>query len=86
MGVVIERWRAVVGREGEYEVSDLGRVRSVDRVVRINDGRRRFCRSRLIKPAVVKGHLYLRLGAGSPESIRAYVGVGGFRWSGSCGN
>ena len=30
-----ERWKAVVGHEGFYEVSDLGRVRSVDRVVEI---------------------------------------------------
>ncbi|WP_429499400.1 NUMOD4 domain-containing protein [Robbsia andropogonis] len=28
-----ENWRAVVGYEGFYEVSDLGRVRSIDRVV-----------------------------------------------------
>jgi hypothetical protein len=30
---VIERWRDVVGYEGMYQVSDLGQVRSVDRVV-----------------------------------------------------
>jgi len=30
----MERWKWVVGYEGLYEVSDLGRVRSVDRVVR----------------------------------------------------
>jgi hypothetical protein len=29
-----ERWRAVVGFEGLYEVSDFGRVRSLDRVVK----------------------------------------------------
>lgn len=29
----IENWRAVVGYEGLYEVSDLGRVRSLDRVI-----------------------------------------------------
>lgn len=28
----MERWRAVRGYEGSYEVSDLGRVRSLDRV------------------------------------------------------
>lgn len=31
--VIQERWRPVVGFEGLYEVSNLGRVRSVDRVV-----------------------------------------------------
>ena len=30
-----EEWRAVKGHEGQYEVSDQGRVRSLDRVVAI---------------------------------------------------
>jgi hypothetical protein len=33
-----ERWRAVVGYEGSYEVSDRGRVRSLDRVVMRSNG------------------------------------------------
>lgn len=33
-----EAWRSVSGFEGRYEVSDLGRVRSLDRILR--DGRR----------------------------------------------
>lgn len=33
----IERWKAVVGFEGSYEVSDLGRVRSVDRTRMVNN-------------------------------------------------
>lgn len=51
-----ERWLPVVGYEGMYEVSDLGRVRSIDRVVtsgrrwkarirkliRVNDGALRY--------------------------------------------
>ena len=28
----LERWRAVPGHEGAYEVSDLGRVRSINRI------------------------------------------------------
>lgn len=34
----MEEWRAVVGFEGAYEVSDMGRVRSIPRVA--SDGRR----------------------------------------------
>lgn len=37
----IEEWRPVVGYEGLYEVSDHGRVRSIDRLVRCNNGWRR---------------------------------------------
>lgn len=33
MGLVIERWRDVVGYEGRYQVSDRGSVRSLDREV-----------------------------------------------------
>lgn len=36
-----EQWRPVVGYEGRYEVSDLGRVRTVARVIPYVDGRRR---------------------------------------------
>jgi NUMOD4 motif len=35
-----EHWRPVPGWEGWYEVSDRGRVRSVDRLVVRTDGRR----------------------------------------------
>lgn len=33
-----EQWKPVVGYEGLYEVSDHGRVRSLDRVVRMKNG------------------------------------------------
>lgn len=44
-----EQWRPVVGYEGAYEVSDLGRVRSLDR---ITDRGRRW-RGRLMTPATM---------------------------------
>ncbi len=40
MSVQIESWRPVVGYEGIYEVSDLGRVRSVARIDRSGKRRR----------------------------------------------
>ncbi|ARM70701.1 HNH endonuclease [Mycobacterium phage Soul22] len=42
-----EQWRPVVGYEGMYEVSDLGRVRSVDRCVVTKSGPRTY-RGRLL--------------------------------------
>lgn len=67
----MEVWRAVVGWEGEYEVSDQGRVRSLDRIVICEwakQGARRektFSRrhpGRIIAPdANTSGHLAVRL-------------------------
>jgi hypothetical protein len=59
-----ERWLPVVGYEGYYEVSDHGRVRSVERIV---DGYRgkntHLVRSRIMKPGRHQkgGHLLVYL-------------------------
>lgn len=37
MSKEIEEWKSVVGYEGFYEVSNLGRVRSVDRVILVDN-------------------------------------------------
>lgn len=51
MSDVSEHWLPVVGYEGLYEVSDLGRVRSLDRVVRY--GNVRYPKAgRILTPAV----------------------------------
>ena len=34
----MEEWRDIKGYEGCYQVSDLGRVRSLDRIVRYRNG------------------------------------------------
>lgn len=43
-----EEWRPVVGYEGYYEVSDLGRVRSVDRVITCKNGSTRKLKGKLM--------------------------------------
>ena len=47
-----ETWRPVVGYEGFYEVSDLGKVRSVDRVFVRADGQRQGRRGRVLVPVL----------------------------------
>ncbi len=84
-----EEWRAVVGFEGSYEVSNLGRVRSLDRHVTYQKqtGKTRsvtkFYKGRLLRPGTVKsGHQLVVLGLGNIKRskfvhdlvLRAFVG------------
>ena len=49
-----ETWLPIPGYEDEYEASDQGRIRSVDRVVQFSDGRRRHYRGQILKPRLTK--------------------------------
>ena len=51
----MEVWEPVVGYEGLYEVSDLGRVRSVPRVQVTNTCTRRL-KGQVLKPRNISGH------------------------------
>lgn len=44
-----EVWKDVFGYTGFYQVSDRGRVRSLDRVIKYKDGRGRTLRGQLLK-------------------------------------
>lgn len=81
---IIENWLPVVGFEGAYEVSDQGRVRSLDRLVPYGDkGRLRKRKGQLLTPQrnVKSGHLQVRLGERFPLSpihhlvLNAFVGL-----------
>lgn len=52
-----EQWKPVVGYEGLYEVSDHGRVRSVDRVLVKSDGRRMTIKGKLLKGGTHQGYV-----------------------------
>jgi hypothetical protein len=54
-----ERWLPVRGAEGWYEVSDQGRVRSIDRAAIHSDGRLYSYRGKALRPAATgaAGHL-----------------------------
>lgn len=61
-----EVWKAVPGFEGVYEVSDLGRVRSLDRVLvqgcKWGGTMQRFYKGRVLSPGVDKrGRLFVNL-------------------------
>lgn len=55
-----EQWKPVVGYEGLYAVSSLGRVKSLDRIVPCKNGTTMTKRGRIIKPHTI-GFGYQRL-------------------------
>jgi hypothetical protein len=73
-----EIWKPVVGREGEYEVSDQGRVRSLERRVRLvtkqaGETTRRVP-SRLLRPGPSRsGHLSVAIGKGNSRLVHQLV-------------
>jgi len=45
-----EIWKDIEGYEGIYQVSNLGRVRGLDRFVDLKSGKKRFIKGRVLKP------------------------------------
>lgn len=69
-----EVWRAVIGLEGRYEVSDLGRVRSLDREVITSHGVTRRYRGRPLTPSVGNhGYLVVSVGRRVKRTVHSLV-------------
>lgn len=72
-----ERWKPVVGYEGLYEVSDLGRVRSVDRDVIGADGVSKPHHGKMLAPSLrSRNYLYVKLckcGVRETEAVHRLV-------------
>lgn len=56
-----ETWRPILGWDGLYEVSDLGRVRSLPRVVRCHSNSTRRHTGKVLSPARVRGYCLVHL-------------------------
>lgn len=57
-----ERWLSAPGFEGHYEVSNLGRVRGLDRIVKHPTGSPKQWRGRVLSPVLYNnGYLYVSL-------------------------
>ena len=73
-----ETWKPVPGYEGLYEVSDQGRVRSLDRHCPGRDGRSELHRGRLLTPWAQKRGRYLTVsirggGANRKRTVHSLV-------------
>jgi len=58
---MIEIWKDVKGYEGYYQVSNLGRVSSVGRIIKRSNGRSYPCGGDVLKLNIVRGYAYVRL-------------------------
>jgi len=56
-----EIWKDVKGFEGKYQVSSIGRVRSLDRITTDHLGRSYFTKGRIMKLILIKGYHYVGL-------------------------
>lgn len=56
-----EEWKDIVDFEGLYQVSNFGRVRSLDRVVKRGVSGSLLVRGQILKPQISKGYYYVRL-------------------------
>ena len=62
-------WKPAVGYERKYQVSDLGRVRSIDHF----DGRRKVTGKVLSPGSTASGHVSVALGKGNSVSVHTIV-------------
>jgi hypothetical protein len=72
----VENWRAICGFIGHYEVSDLGRIRSLDRTLTDRIGRIRRVRGSVLSPSAQphSGHLHVNLKlAGRSRSVAVHA-------------
>lgn len=67
-----EIWRDVPDYDGYYEVSNLGRVRSLDRWVFFKDGRKRFYKGRIIESNFNKGG-YKKLNLSKDSKVQTFL-------------
>ncbi len=56
-----EEWRPIVGYEDLYEISSLGRVRSLDRYTYGKNGSKRLHKGRYLKPFTTHGYKVIDL-------------------------
>jgi len=73
----VETWKNIPGYEGRYQVSDEGRVRSIDRPVRVvchGVEAVRIAKGKLLRPGRMgSGHVTVALGKGNSRPVHQLV-------------
>jgi len=69
-----EVWKDIKGYEGRYQVSNIGRVKSLERTAPVKNGSKRTVRERILKPSPDQdGYLYVILYDDSSKKKKFFV-------------
>jgi len=68
-----EEWRDVVGYEGMYEVSNHGRVKSLDRVITDTRGMKRRLKGRIMLGGITLGYPTVNIREGNNKMVHCLV-------------
>lgn len=72
--MTIEIWKDIIGFEGQYQVSNLGNVKSLARTILYSDGHKQHVRERILKASLNKyGYLHLNLYTADKKQIKKLV-------------
>ena len=70
----LEVWKDIKGYEGLYQVSNLGRVKSLERIIIKKNGKKQTIRERILKPKTEwNGYLRITLANGSGKKKSFFV-------------
>ena len=62
MSQVLEKWKPIIGYEDCYEVSNLGRIKSLSRTIKKSDGTTQHYREKIMKPGkTTSGYAFIIL-------------------------
>lgn len=76
MTKIKEEWKGIIGFEGFYKISNVGRVESADLLRPHRHGGKRLCKGRILKAINVHSYLYVHLrknGIGGRRAIHRLV-------------
>lgn len=62
---MIEIWKDIIGYEGYYQVSNLGNVRSLDRIIKNKNNKDIIRKGKILKPGVKHSSLFVNLNKNS---------------------
>lgn len=66
----MEVWKDIKGYEGLYQISNTGRVKSLERYVNSKGGSKRIVRERILKQALNRGYLQVIMSSNGVHKVR----------------